>query len=150
MENIITEALYPISFRQKDAAALGFRLKARNNVVLIGMKRVGISNFLRFFLNHNQTAKTYIADGNQHLFVSVDLNDMVEREAFPFWILTLKRILDSVENSSLKESAKKNIEKLFLDSMQSKDTFLTTENIKKKSDKNHRRGVFADNFFHTF
>jgi hypothetical protein len=114
------------------------------------MKRVGISNFLRFFLNHNQTAKTYIADGNQHLFVSVDLNDMVEREAFPFWILTLKRILDSVENSSLKESAKKNIEKLFLDSMQSKDTFLTTENIKKSLIKITDEGFLPTIFFIRF
>jgi hypothetical protein len=150
MGNIITEALYPISFRQKDAAALGSRLKARNNVVLIGMKRVGISNFLRFFLNHNQTAKTYIADGNQHLFVSVDLNDMVEREVFPFWILTLKRILDSIENSSLKELTKKNIEKLFLDSMQSKDTFLTIENIKKSLIKITDGGVLPTIFFIRF
>jgi hypothetical protein len=150
MENIITEALYPISFRQKDAAALGSKLKARNNVVLIGMKRVGISNFLRFFLNHNQTAKAYIADGNQHLFVSVDLNDMVEREVFPFWILTLKRILDSVENSSLKELTKKNIEKLFLDSMQSKDTFLTIENIKKSLIKITDEGFLPSIFFIRF
>ena len=150
MGNIITEALYPISFRQKDAAALGSRLRARNNVVLIGMKRVGISNFLRFFLNHNQTAKTYIADGNQHLFVSVDLNDMVEREVFPFWILTLKRILDSVGNSSLKELTKKNIEKLFLDSMQSKDTFLTIENIKKSLIKITDEGVLPTIFFIRF
>jgi hypothetical protein len=150
MGNIITEALYPISFRQKDAAALGSKLKARNNVVLIGMKRVGISNFLRFFLNHNQIAKTYIADGNQHLFVSVDLNDIVEREVFPFWILTLKRILDSVENSSLKELSKKNIEKLFLDSMQSKDTFLTIENIKKSLIKITDEGVLPTIFFIRF
>ena len=150
MGNVITEALYPISFRQKDAAALGSRLKARNNVVLIGMKRVGISNFLRFFLNHNEIAKTYIADGNQHLFISVDLNDMVEREVFPFWILTLKRILDSVENSSLKELTKKNIEKLFLDSMQSKDTFLTIENIKKSLIGITDEGVLPTIFFIRF
>jgi hypothetical protein len=114
------------------------------------MKRVGISNFLRFFLNHNQTAKTYIADGNQHLFVSVDLNDMVEREVFPFWILTLKRILDSIENSSLKELTKKNIEKLFLDSMQSKDTFLTIENIKKSLIKITDEGFLPTIFFIRF
>ncbi|OGH24207.1 MAG: hypothetical protein A3B47_04340 [Candidatus Levybacteria bacterium RIFCSPLOWO2_01_FULL_39_24] len=131
MENKIIEALYPISFRKDDAATLGQHLKNRNNVVLIGIKRVGISNFLRFFLNHQGIAKTYIADGSSHLFIPVDLNDLVEREIFPFWILTLKRIVDSVENSVLQEPTKKYIERLFLDSMQSKDTFLTIENIKK-------------------
>jgi len=90
MTNEPTEALYPISFRQKDAGALGNQLKNRNSVVLIGMKRVGISNFLRFFLNHKEIAKTYIADGAAHLLIPVDLNDLVEREVFPFWILTLK------------------------------------------------------------
>lgn len=131
MENGIIEALYPISFREADASALGRQLKNRNSVVLIGIKRVGISNFLRFFLNHKEIAKKYIGDGNSHLFIPVDLNDLVEREVFPFWILTLKRILDSVENSSLKKQTKKYVESLFLDSMQSKDTFLTIESVKK-------------------
>ncbi|MEK7060991.1 MAG: helix-turn-helix domain-containing protein, partial [Patescibacteria group bacterium] len=73
----------------------------------------------------------YIADGNSHLFIPVDLNDLVEREVFPFWILTLKRIYDVVENSSLSKAAKEYVERLFLDSMQSKDTFLTIESVKK-------------------
>ncbi len=131
MDNGIIEALYPISFRQDDAVTLGRHLKNRESVVLIGMKRVGISNFLRFFLNHKEFASTYIGDGNSHLFVPVDLNDLVEREIFPFWILTLKRIYDVVEKSTLGKETKEHIEKLFLDSMQSKDTFLTIESIKK-------------------
>jgi len=131
MDSRTIETIYPISFRQKDAAALGKYLKNRDSVVLMGMKRVGISNFLRFFLNHEKVTKTYIADGNLHLFIAVDLNDLVEREVFPFWILTLKRIVDAVEKGPLKEEAKRYIERLFLDSMQSKDTFLTIENVKK-------------------
>jgi len=150
MVDKITEALYPISFREKDAIMLGNELKNHNNVVLIGMKRVGISNFLRFFLNHEEIEKKYIADGNPRLFISVDLNDLVEREVFPFWILTLKRIVDSVENSSLKELTKKNIEKLFLDSMQSKDIFLTIENIKKSLIKIINEGVLPIIFFIRF
>ncbi|MBF8250107.1 MAG: OmpR/PhoB-type protein [Candidatus Levybacteria bacterium] len=150
MENKIIEALYPISFRQDDAATLGQHLKNRNNVVLIGIKRVGISNFLRFFLNHQEIAKTYIDDGNSHLFIPVDLNDLVEREIFPFWILTLKRIVDSVENSVLGEPTKKYIERLFLDSMQSKDTFLTIENIKKSLAKITDEKVLPTIFFIRF
>jgi DNA-binding winged helix-turn-helix (wHTH) protein len=131
MDSSIIESFYPISFRKDDAVVLGQHLKNRNSVILTGMKRVGISNFLRFFLNHKEIAKEYIADSNSHLFIPVDLNDLVEREVFPFWILTLKRILDSIEGSSLKEKTKEYIERLFLDSMQSKDTFLTIENVKK-------------------
>ncbi|MBI2613933.1 MAG: helix-turn-helix domain-containing protein [Candidatus Levybacteria bacterium] len=150
MENGVIEAVYPISFRKNDAVELGQHLKNRNSVVLIGMKRVGISNFLRFFLNHKGIAKTYIKDGNSHLFIPVDLNDLVEREVFPFWILTLKRIYDVVENSTLGKPTKKYVERLFLDSMQSKDTFLTIESIKKSLAKITQENVLPTIFFIRF
>lgn len=150
MENKTIEAFYPISFREKDALALGQHLKNHNSVVLIGVKRVGISNFLRFFLNHKEIARKYIADDFLHLFIPVDLNDLVEREVFPFWILTLKRIVDSVERSALKEQTKKYIERLFLDSMQSKDTFLTIENVKKSLTKITEENVLPTVFFIRF
>jgi DNA-binding winged helix-turn-helix (wHTH) protein len=150
MDSRTIETIYPISFRQKDAAALGKYLKNRDSVVLMGMKRVGISNFLRFFLNHEKVTKTYIADGNLHLFIPVDLNDLVEREVFPFWILTLKRIVDAVEKGPLKEEAKRYVERLFLDSMQSKDTFLTIENVKKSLIKITDEKVLPTVFFIRF
>lgn len=150
MQNGIIEVLYPISYRKNDAAKLGKHLKNRHSVVLIGMKRVGISNFLRFFLNHKEIVTTYISDGNPHLFIPVDLNDLVERELFPFWILILKRICDAVENSSMTKSAKKYIENLFLDSMQSKDTFLTIESVKKSLAKIVEERVFPTVFFIRF
>lgn len=149
MENGVIEAAYPISFRKDDAKRLGQHLKRRNSVVLIGMKRVGISNFLRFFLNHKEIAKKYI-DGNSHLFIPVDLNDLVEREVFPFWILTLKRILDSVESSTLGKPTKKYVENLFLDSMQSKDTFLTIESVKKSLAKITNENILPTIFFIRF
>lgn len=150
MNNGVIEAIYPISFRRNDAAELGNHLKNRNSVVMIGMKRVGISNFLRFFLHDKGIAATYIKDGNSHLFIPVDLNDLVEREVFPFWILTLKRIVDGVEKSALKEQTKKYIERLFLDSMQSKDTFLTIENVKKSLTKITDEKVLPTIFFIRF
>lgn len=150
MEDRVIESGYRVSFRESDARTLGKHLRNRNSVVLIGMKRVGISNFLRFFLNHKAIVKTYIEDDNFHLFIPVDLNDLVEREIFPFWILTLKRILDSVENSSLREEVKKYIERLFLDSMQSKDTFLTIENVKKCLTKITQEKVLPTIFFIRF
>jgi len=150
MENVIIEALYPISFRQKDAEALGKHLKNRNSVALIGIKRVGISNFLRFFLNHKEIADKYIADGKSHLFIPIDLNDLVEREVFPFWILTLKRIYDACEKSTLDKQAKKYIERLFLDCMQSKDIFLTIEGVKKSLAKITQEGILSTIFFIRF
>ncbi|MBI2074773.1 MAG: helix-turn-helix domain-containing protein [Candidatus Levybacteria bacterium] len=131
MEQISIEASYPLSFRKEEAKELGEHLKNRHSVVLVGMKRVGISNFLRFFLNHKATKKTYIADNKEHLFIPVDLNDLVERELFPFWSLTLKRIVDAVEKSSLSEKIKKDIESLFLQSIQSQDLFFTIDSIRK-------------------
>lgn len=150
MENGIIESTYPITFRKKDATALGQLLKDRNSVVLIGMKRVGISNFLRFFLYHKDVAKTYILDGNSHLFIKVDLNDLVEREVFPFWILTLKRISDAVEVSALSKPIKKYIETLFLDCIQSKDTFLTIESIRKSLSKIVEQNILPTIFFIRF
>src|SRR3989338_5709703 len=125
MDSQVVEASYPISFREKLAQELGGHIKNRNSVVLIGMKRVGISNFLRFFLYHKDIQKTYIGDNIHHLFVTIDLNDLVEKEIYPFWTLTLKRILDASEKSSVKQSTLKEIESLFLNSIQSKNLFLT-------------------------
>ncbi len=125
------ESTYPLSFRMKDAAALGEHLKNRHSVVLVGMKRVGISNFLRFFLYHKDTSKTYINDGKSHLFIPIDLNDLVEREVYPFWVLTLKRIADTVAATSLPENVKKHIEMFFLDSIQTQDLFLIIDYVRK-------------------
>ena len=105
LSNVI-EAKYPIDFRKEDAEKLGILLKNRRSVVLVGMKRVGISDFLRFFLYNPDVNKTYIKEDG-HFFISVDLNDLVEREIFPFWILTLKRISDAVEEANVDKKIKK-------------------------------------------
>lgn len=131
MHKFIIEAAYPIAFRESEARELGAHLKKRHSVVLIGMKRVGISNFLRFFVYHADIKKTYIQDDKQHLFIPVDLNDLVEREISPFWTLTLKRIADAVEKADLFAKVKKDIEALFLDSIQSQDLFLTIDSVRK-------------------
>lgn len=131
MDRLIEESSYPLLFRKKDSHALGLYIKNRHNVVLIGMKRVGISNFLRFFLNRSGVKKKYINDNKNHLFIPIDLNDLVERELYPFWVLTLKRIEDAVEKSNVTPKTKKYIENLFLDSIQSQDLFLTIDSIRK-------------------
>lgn len=130
MRTKVVEESYPITFRENDARKMGELLKSRRSVVLVGMKRVGISNFLRFFLNHKDVKETYIQEAN-HVFIQVDLNDLVEREIFPFWILTFKRIADYVEENISEIDIKKRISQFFLDSIQTQDLFLTIDGIRK-------------------
>lgn len=127
----ITEAGYPISFREADAHRLGNFLRQHESVVLFGMKRVGISNFLRFFLNHPEVEKTYIQNGTKHIFITVDLNDLVERDLFPFWTLLLKRIVDRIEEADFPPEVKAQGRKLFIESIQLKDLFFTVDTIGK-------------------
>lgn len=150
MENHIIEASYPITFRENDARVLGEHLKNRHSVVLIGMKRVGIANFLRFFLNHKDIKQIYIADEKEHLFIPVDLIDLVEREMFPFWSLTLKRIVDASQKSTLSQKVKKEIETLFLESIQSQDLFFTIDSIRKALVAIVESGVMPTIFFIRF
>src|SRR3989344_4984533 len=131
MKNAIIEASYPITFRGKDAEVLGSFLRERSSVQLIGMRRVGISNFLRFFLYHKDIVETYVQGQEKHLFISVDLNDLVERELYPFWMLTLKRIVDSIDQSHFPESAKKKSKRIFTESIQLKDLFFTLDSVQK-------------------
>ncbi|RJR15669.1 helix-turn-helix domain-containing protein [Candidatus Microgenomates bacterium] len=126
-----TEAIYPIAFRNKDLLYLASRLKQRDSVGLVGMKRVGISNFLRFFLYHEEVKKKYLGDGEKHLLIPVDLNDLVERDVYPFWILLLKRIVDRAFTTDLSDGVKKEIRKLFTESIQLKDHFYTVDSVQK-------------------
>ena len=126
-----SESLYPLTFRAKDAQALGQHLRLRHSVELVGMKHVGISNFLQFFLYHGSIVKTYIRQG-RHMFVAVDLNDLVERDMFAFWILVLKRFADKAETfPDIALADKKTISALFLNSIQSRNFFLAFENLRE-------------------
>ena len=130
MKRIIEEE-YPITFRKSEAEELGQHLKNHHSVVLVGMKRVGISNFLRFFMYHDDVVKTYIRNGLDQLFVHVDLNDLVERNISAFWTLLLTRLVDSVQRSRLSESDKRTCRKLFVQSIQLKDQFFTVDSVRK-------------------
>lgn len=146
----IEEASYPLVFRKNDSETLGEHIKNRHSVVLVGMKRVGISNFLRFFLNRRGIKERYIGDQKNHLFIPIDLNDLVERELFPFWVLTLKRIEDAVLPLDISQKTKKYIETLFLDSIQSQDLFMTIDSIRKSLSALVAEGVTPTIFFLRF
>ena len=127
----ILEAHYPPTFRKEDAKYLGTLLGNRHSVAVVGMKRVGINNFLRFFLYHPDTLPTYLKGETKHLFVRIDLNDLIERDIYPFWTLTLKRIVDTVEKTNCSETLKKECRKLFTESIQIKDLFFTLDSVHK-------------------
>lgn len=131
MDISITEMQYPLSFREKDAKTLGAHLVHRQNVQLVGMKRVGISNFLRFFLYHKDIKRQYLPQDGKNLFIPVDLNNLIEREIFPFWRLTFKRIVDAVEQSVVDAALKQKINDLFVTSIQSGDVFLTFDGVRE-------------------
>src|SRR5205823_970462 len=93
------EAGYPLKFREHESVMLAENLKHRHSVELVGMKRVGINNFLRFFLFQKHIEKKYTqGEDGKNILILVDLNDLVEKDLFAFWRLTLKRINDAAEN----------------------------------------------------
>jgi DNA-binding winged helix-turn-helix (wHTH) protein len=145
----LIEETYPVEFREEESIKLGSHIKNRRSVVMTGMKRVGISNYLRFFLNHREIKNRYL-DEKDYFFVAVDLNDLVEREIFPFWILTFKRLEDGVENSDLPSEIKKEIGMYFLDSIQSQDLFLTIDYLRKSLLLLCDKGYFPTIFFLRF
>ncbi len=130
MDKSIGTANYPVTFRKNDSEDLGAHIKHRHSVVLLGIKRVGISNFLNFFIGKREIQDTYVKGRGKHFFIPVDLNDLVESEIQPFWTLTLKRIVDAVEASSMNPFVKKEINELFLESIQLQDLFFTLDSVR--------------------
>ncbi len=146
----VIETTYPITFRKVEAQELGTYIKQQKSVVLIGMKRVGISNFLRFFINHPDVVSTYIKSDMPQVFVQVDLNDLIERNLSAFWTLLLTRVVDSVENSTIPELEKKKCRKLFVQSIQLKDHFFTVDSLRKVLDIIVTAGVYPTIFLIRF
>ncbi len=131
MDIATTETSYPLLFREADAKTLGLHLQHQRSVELVGMKRVGISNFLRFFLYNKDVKQKYFPRNGEDLFIPVDLNNLIEREIFPFWRLMFKRIVDAVEVSLIDEHTKEKIAHLFDTSIQSGDVFLTFDGVRE-------------------
>lgn len=151
MESHFSESSYPLGFREKDASILGEHLRLRHSVELVGLKHVGIGNFLQFFLNHQGIVQAYIDASEKYLLIAVDLNDLVEKEIFAFWVLTFKRLVDKVESSpEINPADKKAIAALFLSSIQSRNFFLTIENLREAIKIIVRSGILPTVFFIRF
>ncbi|HLL60215.1 MAG TPA: hypothetical protein VK338_00715, partial [Candidatus Nitrosocosmicus sp.] len=130
MKNLVVEAAYPLNFREEDAKKLGEHLRNRHSVDLIGIKRVGISNFLRFFLNHKDITRAYIHANEKDMFIAVDMNDLVEIDTNQFWLLTFKRIIDTLETYDIQMATKKHLNSLFIEAIKTKDLFFTIDSIR--------------------
>jgi DNA-binding winged helix-turn-helix (wHTH) protein len=146
----LIEQEYPLNFRKDESKELGKHLKYRHSVVLVGMKKVGIGNFLKYFINNKDIPGTYIKDYKKHLFISIDLNDLVECEIAPFWTLTLKRIVDAVENSVLSDDIKKQTNAMFLESIQLQNLFFTIECVSTALKRISESGFVPTLFFLRF
>jgi hypothetical protein len=147
VDNFVQETTYPPNFREDDYNTLVDYINHRDSVELIGMKRVGISNFLRFFLMKQKNER-----GNQlnQLLIPVDLHDLVEQEIPPFWTLAFKRLSDAIEDTNLDIALKNQISTLFLNSIQLQDLFLTIENFKKSLNILILKGISPTFFFIRF
>ena len=145
MERHDKESFYPADFRKTDLALFVEHIKLHHSVELVGMKRVGINNFFRFFLSR----KSKHLD-KKFLIIVVDLNNLIEREIFAFWRLTLKRVIDAVDSSSLPPKVKETIAHAFDVSIQTDDILMTFDGIREAAElivQNHFYPVFIFNRF---
>lgn len=147
-----TSVLYrqPLIFRYQDAKDLAGHISNRRSIVLIGITRVGIGNFLSFFINRKDVVQNYFQEPDKHLFIPVNLNDLIECDVAPFWTLTLKRVVDSIENSNINEDVKKEIRGLFLESIQLQDLFFTIDSVRLSIKKIIEEGLLPTIFFIKF
>lgn len=120
-----------MDYRKHDLKILLSHLKLKNSVELVGMKKVGINHFLKYFLNEfEQNPATHRL--SNYIIIPVDLNELIETELLAFWRLTLKRILDkTTESKSISGSIKEEANHLFIQAIQSGDLFLTTDAVRR-------------------
>ena len=145
MQNVRPEGEYPLTFRSGDVAFLEQNIALYRSIELIGMKRVGINNLIQYFFSH----KNYPSN-KANLFVLVDLNNLVEREIFPFWQLTLKRIVDGVRDSELPPEVEKKVTRIFESCIQYENLLMTFDGIREALDAIVTAGIHPVIFFTRF
>lgn len=140
----------PLIYRYEDAKELAGHITNHRPIVLIGITRVGIGSFLSYFINRKDVVDNYFADPQKQIFIPVSLNDLIECDIAPFWTLTLKRVVDAIETTSIKESVKKEIRSLFLESIQLQDLFFTIDSVRLSIKKIIDQGFLPTIFFIKF
>ena len=129
---IVPEASYPISYRENDTAAICDLIKKQESVCVVGMKRVGISNFLRFLAFNEAVKNKYLRDeGKKFLFVTTDANDLITISPKSFWIMLLTRLIEAATKDPILKETKKVLSKLYKRSQTQNDAFFILNNLKK-------------------
>ncbi|MBD3363163.1 hypothetical protein GF362_05570 [Candidatus Dojkabacteria bacterium] len=126
------ESKYSKNYRSDIAKRLTKLIKNRHAIELIGMKRVGIANFLRFYLYNENCRKHYFGESSSKLFIPIDFAELVERKQIYVWISILQRILDQVISSEqIPADIKKEVTMLCEKSLKDKEIFVTYDSILK-------------------
>lgn len=129
---IVPEAAYPITYREKDAAAVCDLIKKQESVCVVGMKRVGISNFLRFLaFNAGAKEKYFGKDKEKFLFVITDANDLVEVSPKTFWLMLFTRLVEATNTNIRDEQLKKSVNEFYKEAQNQNGAFFIFDNLKK-------------------
>ena len=145
MQHTRPEGGYPLSFRTEDVKFFEDHIARHHSMQLIGMKRVGINNLIQHFFAH----KNYPSN-QTYLFVLVDLNNLVEREAFPFWQLTLKRIVDAVRDAKAPPQVEKKVSRIFENCIQYENILMTYDGVREALHEIVQAGIYPIIFFTRF
>ncbi len=145
MQKQVNDGMYPLSFRSADVKYFDQHIARHHSMQLVGMKRVGINNLIRHFFAHSN----YPAN-QRYLFVLVDLNNLVEREIFPFWQLTLKRIFDAVRDSQLPITIEKKVTRIFEHCIQYENLLMTYDGVRESLQAIVGSGIYPVIFFTRF
>lgn len=134
-----------VHYRNDDVAFLAEHIRHNHSIELVGMRRVGINNFLRHFFLHHQYGKT-----DKQMYIFLDLNNLVEREAFPFWQLTLKRIADAVRDLVVDPVLRKEISSIFESAIQYQSLQMTYDGVREALSALVKNGIQPVIFFNRF
>lgn len=94
LQRIIAETSYPLSFRKQATDDVLQVLSQHQSLTIVGMKRVGVSNFLRF-ITFNPKIHDRLQNGKLSSFIYLDTNDLASINIEQFWLLLLKRLVDA-------------------------------------------------------
>lgn len=132
---IIPEATYPADYRKEDATAICDLIKKQESVCVVGMKRVGISNFLRFLaFNKSVKEKYFGGEQDKFLFIVTDANDLIEVSPRAFWTMLLTRFIETIKQNLKDEKLKTNLDRLYKENQSQSDPFFIFNSLKGGSE----------------
>jgi hypothetical protein len=123
------EEKLPSPFRKQEIKDLLNLLCKGNSVEIVGIKKIGISSFLKFFLINSGVSKLLRSKIKDIFLIPVDMTDLADRSPLAFWRLTFKRILDQIEQLNISPNLKEQLNSKFITSIQLDDIFYTKDSV---------------------